>query len=106
MNRRPLILAAAVAALMLAVLPPALDLTGAWGAVHRIGGTLAIAMLAWAAWRVGGAVRWTAAATVIVSVATIAWISSGESVPVVLQWLLLIALGGNFLFSVWRATRV
>lgn len=104
MNRRAVLLPLALLALTLAVLPPALDLTGAWGAVHRIGGTAAIAILIWAAWKVGGGARWAALATVIVSVATIVWISSGESVPIPVQWLLLIVLGSNFLYSVWRAT--
>lgn len=103
MNRRAIVLPIALVAVLLAIVPPLLGLEGAWGAVHRLGGTVALAILLWAAWRVPGWPRVAALAAVVVSVVTIVILSSGGSIPVALQWLQLIVLGWIYGFCIWRA---
>lgn len=94
----------AVVAPVVAILPIALGLDGAWIALHLIGGATALAILILSCWKLTGRLRWFALAGVAISIGTISVITGGGSIGPVVQIVMLIVLGSIYVTAVRQAT--
>lgn len=104
-SRRQLLAILAVAAPTCAVLPVAADLEGGWVALHLAGGALSLAILLWAAWRLGGTARWAAYAAIGVSLLVIGVVTGGGTVGTAIEVALLVGLGSIYVYCVGQAIR-
>ncbi len=105
MARGRTLIAVVTLAPICAVLPPLLDLSGAWVALHLAGGATALALLVWSAWTLGGRSRWLALGAVATSLVAISIVTGGGSIAVGVQWAILVVLGSIYVWCVWRAAR-
>lgn len=103
-RHRSTFLAVAVIAPLVAIAPIALDLDGAWIALHLAGGATALTLLIYCCWRLEGRARWAALAGVVISIATISVITGGGTIGPVVQVAMLIVLGSIYVAAVRKVT--